>query len=41
MAAPQKVVVIGGGIGGLSAALELRRRNYDVTLLERHQTIGA
>lgn len=40
MAAPQKVVVIGGGIGGLSAALELRRRNYDVTLLERHQTIG-
>jgi len=40
MSATKKVVVIGGGIGGLSAALELRHRGYEVTVLERHATIG-
>lgn len=34
------VVVIGAGLGGLSAALELRRRGYEVTVLERHPETG-
>lgn len=34
------VVIIGGGIGGLSAGLELKRHGYDVTVLERHNSIG-
>lgn len=36
----KRVVIIGGGIGGLSASLELKRSGYDVTVLERHSTIG-
>ncbi len=39
MAGPGAVVV-GGGVGGLAAALELARRGYDVTLLERHPELG-
>ncbi|MEW4570174.1 phytoene desaturase family protein [Tautonia sp. JC769] len=34
------VVVIGGGVGGLSSALELARRGLRVTLLERHADLG-
>jgi gamma-glutamylputrescine oxidase len=33
------VCVVGGGLAGLSAALELRARGYDVALLESH-TVG-
>ena len=36
----RKVVVAGGGVGGLAAALELRRRGYDVTVCERHSEVG-
>ena len=35
-----RAVIIGGGLGGLSAALELRRRGYQVVVLERHQSLG-
>lgn len=35
-----RAVVIGGGLGGLAAALELRRRGYEVVLLERHADVG-
>src|SRR3954452_11633967 len=35
-----RVVVIGGGVGGLSAALELKRRGAEVVLLERHAQVG-
>jgi 1-hydroxycarotenoid 3,4-desaturase len=35
-----RVIVIGSGIGGLSAALRLAHRGFDVTVLERHATPG-
>jgi monoamine oxidase len=35
-----KVVVLGGGIGGLVSAYELRRHGYDVTLLEARERPG-
>ena len=34
------VVVIGGGIGGLAAAIRLRAAGMDVTLLERNDVVG-
>ena len=33
-ARPKRVIVAGGGIGGLSCAYELVRRGHDVTVLE-------
>ena len=36
----ERVVVIGAGMSGLSAARELRRRGYEVTVLEARQRIG-
>ncbi|MDX2036496.1 MAG: phytoene desaturase family protein [Isosphaeraceae bacterium] len=36
----ERVVVIGAGLGGLSAALELRRRGFDPLVLERHSEVG-
>lgn len=36
-----KAVIVGGGIGGLCAALALRRTGWDVTVLERAPGIGA
>jgi NADH:ubiquinone reductase (H+-translocating) len=35
MAEPHKVVIIGGGFGGLSAALKLKRAPVEVTLVDR------
>lgn len=37
---PKKVVVIGGGLGGISAALELARRNFEVTIVESSSALG-
>jgi 2-polyprenyl-6-methoxyphenol hydroxylase-like FAD-dependent oxidoreductase len=34
-----KAIVVGGGIGGLSAAAGLHRIGWDVTVLERHDTL--
>lgn len=39
MAVP-RIAVIGGGVGGLSTALELKRRGAEVVLLERHAQLG-
>jgi len=35
MAGPHRVVIIGGGFGGLSAALKLKRAPVEVTLIDR------
>jgi phytoene desaturase len=35
-----RAVVVGGGLGGLAAALELKRRGYEVIVLERHPELG-
>ncbi len=36
----ERVVVVGAGLGGLASALELARRGYEVTVLERHEQPG-
>lgn len=38
--APQRYVVVGGGPGGMEAALRLDARGHDVTLLERTARLG-
>lgn len=35
-----KVAVIGGGVAGLSAALHSRAQGHDVTLYEKHESVG-
>ena len=40
MSTPTSVIVIGGGIAGLASAALLARDGYDVTLLEKHPTLG-
>jgi len=35
-----KVIVCGAGIGGLTVAHELSKRNFDVTIYERHNIVG-
>lgn len=37
---PKKVVVVGGGLAGISAALELASRGFEVTLLEASASLG-
>lgn len=37
---PKKVLVIGAGLGGLSAAISLRQRGYDVAVYEKNAQIG-
>ncbi|CAN5645945.1 NAD(P)/FAD-dependent oxidoreductase [soil metagenome] len=37
---PKSAIVIGAGQGGLSAAIYLRLKGYDVRVLERHGTCG-
>lgn len=36
----RRVVVIGAGLGGASAAIMLARKNFQVTLLEKNQHVG-
>ena len=37
---PKHVVIIGGGIAGLSASLRLAHEGYKVTVIEKEQTVG-
>ncbi len=36
----KKAIIIGSGLGGLSTALRLSNKGYDVTILEKHSTPG-
>ena len=36
----KKVIVIGAGLGGLSAAISLRQSGYDVEIFEKNDKIG-
>ena len=36
----QKALVLGGGVAGLTAALELAERGYDTVLLEKSPKLG-
>ncbi len=36
----KKAIVIGAGLGGIAAALRLRHRGYEVTLLEKQNQLG-
>ena len=40
MSSPKKIIIAGGGIGGLAAALALVQQNIEVLLLEQAATIG-
>src|ERR1700681_3039352 len=40
MAAKQSVAILGGGVGGLSAAHELAERGFAVTVYERNAAFG-
>ena len=36
----KSVIIIGGGVSGLSTAIYLKRHGYDVTVLEKNATLG-
>lgn len=36
----ERVVVIGGGVAGMKAALDLRKRGFEITLLEKSRHLG-
>ncbi len=36
----KKIIVIGAGLGGLSAAIRLAESGFDVTVLEKNETVG-
>ncbi len=36
----KKIIIIGAGLGGLSAALRLAKSGFDVTVLEKNETVG-
>ena len=40
MSKSKHVVVIGAGLGGLSAAIMLARSGFEVTILEKNATVG-
>ncbi len=36
----KKIIIIGAGLGGLSAAIRLAKLGFDVTVLEKNETVG-
>jgi phytoene desaturase len=37
---PQKAIIIGAGLGGIAAALRLKAKGYDVTILDKQTQLG-
>lgn len=37
---PKKAVIVGGGLAGMAAAMELAKRNFEVTILEASDDPG-
>ena len=35
-----KAIVVGAGFGGMAAALRLRRKGYDVTIIDKQDKLG-
>ena len=40
MTSSNKTIVIGSGFGGIAAALRLKAKGHDVTLIEKHNDLG-
>src|SRR5215218_10607594 len=40
MAGSRKVVIVGGGVAGLTAAHELKERGFEITVFEAQQNFG-
>ena len=36
----RKIIIIGGGIGGLATAILFGKKGYEVTLLEKNKNLG-
>ena len=36
----KKIIVIGSGFGGIAAALRMRAKGYDITIVEKHPDLG-
>ena len=36
----KKIIIIGSGFGGLAAALRMRAKGFDITLVEKHSDLG-
>ena len=36
----KKSIIIGSGFGGIAAALRLKAKGHDVTLIEKHSDLG-
>ena len=36
----KKVIIIGGGLGGLSTAINLSKYNFDITIIEKNDNLG-
>tara|TARA_B100001093_G_C26808879_1_gene1006703 strand:- start:170 stop:1636 length:1467 start_codon:yes stop_codon:yes gene_type:complete len=36
----KKIIIVGSGFGGIAAALRMRSKNFEVTLLEKHEDLG-
>ena len=36
----KKIIIIGAGLGGLSAAIRLAKSGFDVTITEKNETVG-
>ena len=37
---PKKVIIIGGGLGGLGTAILLAKDGHDVTIYEKNEQLG-